>query len=65
MFSGFQPIKFGVDWCPKKQNNATSNLEISFPHISIKITDKNRTRRQQVWALLSELGKNELEITIN
>ena len=39
MFSGLQPIKFGFDQCPKKQNDATSNLEIS----SIQITRKRET----------------------
>ena len=33
MFAGLESIKFGFDRTPKKQNNATPNLEISFPHI--------------------------------
>ena len=33
MFSGPQSVKFAFDRCPKKQNNTTSNFQISFPHI--------------------------------
>ena len=40
MISGRQSIKFGLDRCPKKQNNAASNLEIYVPHIFHKNNPK-------------------------
>ena len=62
MFPGPQSIKFGFDRCHKKQNNTTSNLEISLSHIfhknNSKMTNKCLNNLRLIFVLISPYTPN-------